>query len=57
MHLGRMIALQEELDWFCYAAYGVCEEPLVAPLDEVPHTQLGERAFEILWATQLKMTL
>jgi hypothetical protein len=53
-HLGRMIALQEELDWLCYRLYGIVDEDLIAPLDQVPPLQLGERTFEISMARQMQ---
>ncbi len=49
-HLGRMIALQEELDWQCYRLYGIVEDNLTLPPDQVPPLRLGERAFEIVLA-------
>jgi len=49
-HLGRMIALQEELDWECYRLYGIVDEELTLPPDQVPNLNLGERAFEIMLA-------
>jgi hypothetical protein len=49
-HLGRMIALQEELDWQCYRLYGIVDEELTLPPDQVPNLNLGERAFEIVLA-------
>jgi hypothetical protein len=49
-HLGRMIALQEELDWQCYRLYGIVNEELTLPPDQVPNLNLGERAFEIVLA-------
>jgi hypothetical protein len=48
--LGRMIALQEELDWQCYRLYGIVDEELTLPSDQVPNLNLGERAFEIVLA-------
>jgi hypothetical protein len=48
--LLRMIALQEEIDWHVYQLYGLIDESLTLPLDQVPPVQLGERAFEILMA-------
>ena len=48
--IARMIALQEELDWQCYRLYGIIEDDLTLPPDQVPHLQLGERPFEILLA-------
>lgn len=49
-HLGRMIALQEELDWQCYRLYGITDEELTLPPEQVPNLNLGERAFEIVLA-------
>ncbi len=49
-HLGRMIALQEELDWQCYRLYGIVDEELTLPPEQVPNLNLGERAFEIVLA-------
>lgn len=46
---SRAIALQEELDWLSYHAYGLTEERLHFQAD-VPSLQLGERAFEIVLA-------
>jgi hypothetical protein len=48
--LGRMIALQEELDWQCYELYGIVQEELTIPPGQVPNLNLGERAFEIVLA-------
>ena len=50
VHLARMIALQEELDWQCYSLYGIHEEQLTLPPEQVPSLRLGERAFEIALA-------
>ncbi|MFF8102840.1 BREX-2 system adenine-specific DNA-methyltransferase PglX [Streptomyces sp. NPDC016640] len=47
---GRMIALQEELDWQVYSLYGLQDEDLRAPENSVPELALGERAFEIVLA-------
>lgn len=49
---ARMIALQEELDWTVYGAYGLLTEAEVARTTlpegvDVPGTALGQRAFEI----------
>jgi hypothetical protein len=49
-HLARLIALQEELDWQCYRLYGIFDEELTLPTDQVPPLHLGERAFEIVLA-------
>jgi hypothetical protein len=48
--LRRMIALQEELDWHVYHLYGLNEESLTLPIDQVPDIELGQRAFEIVMA-------
>ncbi|MFI6207936.1 BREX-2 system adenine-specific DNA-methyltransferase PglX [Streptomyces sp. NPDC051041] len=47
---GRMIALQEELDWQVYSLYGLQDEDLRAPEHSIPELALGERAFEIVLA-------
>ena len=55
---GRMIALQEELDWDVYRRYGLLDEveaaELIAKPDSVPELRLGERAFEIVLARRVK---
>jgi hypothetical protein len=51
-HLARMIALQEELDWECYRLYGILDEDLTLPADQIPNLALGERAFEIVMARE-----
>lgn len=51
--LGKMIALQEELDWWCYRAYGLLDEDLTFD-GEPPAIQLGQRAFEIVLARRIK---
>jgi hypothetical protein len=50
--LQEMIAVQEELDWWCYHSYGICDEDLTYP-GTPPEVQLGERAFEIVLARKL----
>jgi hypothetical protein len=51
---GRMIALQEELDWEIYRRYGLLDEELtMSRLDDVPSLRLGQRAFEIVLARRL----
>ena len=54
---GRMIALQEELDWDVYRRYGLLDSAeaaeLIAEPDSVPELKLGERAFEIQLARQM----
>ena len=57
-----MIALQEELDWAVYHAYGLLTDDEKARLtapdpttpDGVPQVKLGERAFEIVLARKQK---
>jgi hypothetical protein len=48
---GRMIAVQEELDWRCYRLYGLHEAPPEHP--DPPPLRLGERAFEIVMARRM----
>lgn len=55
---GRMIALQEELDWQVYHSYGLLNDTeraqlTVSDLDTVPELKLGERAFEIVLARKV----
>lgn len=55
---GRMIALQEELDWQVYHSYGLLFETELAQLtapdhDAIPEINLGERAFEIVLARKV----
>ncbi|WP_162976225.1 DUF7008 domain-containing protein, partial [Pseudomonas aeruginosa] len=50
--LGRMIALQEELDWYCYGLYGLVDKALWYQ-DVLPEIDLGQRAFEILLARSI----
>jgi hypothetical protein len=56
--LGKMIALQEELDWRCYRLYGLTaqdlcyQDPARNPC-EPPDLSLGQRAFEIVMARQM----
>ncbi|MFE9967521.1 BREX-2 system adenine-specific DNA-methyltransferase PglX [Streptomyces sp. NPDC005525] len=56
----RMVALQEELDWEVYAAYGLVELNrkngqllTVLDIDTLPPVKLGERAFEIVLARKV----
>jgi Domain of unknown function (DUF7008) len=56
--LGKMIALQEELDWRCYALYGLTEQDLcyrnpIGNQSEPPELALSQRAFEIVMARQV----
>ncbi|WP_324789125.1 BREX-2 system adenine-specific DNA-methyltransferase PglX [Streptomyces sp. H51] len=52
---GRAIALQEELDWTVYGAYGLLSPKEVAQttIAEVPEVALGQRAFEIVLARKV----
>jgi len=50
---GRMIALQEELDWQCYRLYGLLGEDLNYGGQDLPEIELGQRAFEIFMARQI----
>lgn len=52
LHLARMIALQEELDWECYRLYGLLDEDFTLSAEKVPALALGERAFEIVMARE-----
>lgn len=47
------LAVQEELDWECYALYGLTTESLAMAADDVPPLQKGERAFEIALARRM----
>jgi hypothetical protein len=49
---ARMIALQEDLDWWCYQAYGLLDEALHVE-GALPEVRLGERAFEIVLARRI----
>jgi hypothetical protein len=49
----RMVAMQEELDWECYRLYGLLDEGLTSPTEELPPIQKGERAFEIALARRV----
>ncbi|EAZ99545.1 probable DNA methylase [Marinobacter sp. ELB17] len=51
--LGKMVALQEELDWYVYHLYGLTDEALCYNA-ELPVVELGQRAFEILLAQNLE---
>jgi len=46
----RSVALQEELDWGMYLAYGLIDDDLTFNLDDLPLLSPGERAFEIVLA-------
>jgi hypothetical protein len=56
--LGKMIAMQEELDWRCYTLYGLTDQDLcyrdsAGNQCEPPELALGQRAFEIVMARQM----
>jgi hypothetical protein len=56
--LGKMIALQEELDWHCYTLYGItdqdpCYRDPVGNQSQPPELVLGQRAFEIVMARRI----
>jgi hypothetical protein len=55
---GRMIALQEELDWDVYRRYGLLDDQeavdLIADPAAVQEVHLGERAFEIIMARRME---
>jgi len=51
---SQMVALQEELDWHCYQAYGLLDDLLVFE-GELPRVKAGERAFEIKMARELSL--
>lgn len=52
---GRMIALQEELDWAGYTLYGLLPAAAAAGLRHAdpPPVALGERAFEVVLARRI----
>lgn len=50
---ARMVALQDELDWWSYRAYRLLEEDLCLPGDP-PGIALGQRAFEIVLARRME---
>jgi hypothetical protein len=63
--LGKMVSLQEELDWQYYGIYDLCQDPPLAAdvhpsgdedtaLDDLPHVELGERPFEIVLARKME---
>jgi hypothetical protein len=49
---GRMIALQEDLDWQCYRLYGLIGDDLGGP--SAGELALGQRAFEIVLARKMR---
>lgn len=50
---AEMISVQEELDWEVYKLYGILDEDLTYPGDDLPGLSLGERAFEIILGAQV----
>lgn len=50
---GQMVAAQEELDWETYRLYGLVDEDLTQPGNELPEVELGQRAFEIVMARRI----
>jgi N-6 DNA Methylase len=50
---GRMIALQEDLDWQCYRLYGLIDEDL-CDFASLRDLSLGQRAFEIVLARKMR---
>ncbi len=50
---AEMISQQEELDWDVYRRYGLVEDDLTYPGDDLPRLDLGERAFEIVLARRI----
>jgi hypothetical protein len=51
---GRMVALQEELDWAVYRLYGLIDDDLTCNDEGLPEVALGERAFEIALARAVR---
>jgi hypothetical protein len=49
---GRMIAVQEDLDWLCYRLYGLIDEDLSGP--STGELALGQRAFEVVMARKMR---
>ncbi|GAA4629262.1 BREX-2 system adenine-specific DNA-methyltransferase PglX [Actinoallomurus vinaceus] len=56
---GRLVALQEELDWEVYGRYGLLDQPdeVLASADMIPEIRVGERAFEIVLARRIARRL
>ena len=50
---GKLIALQEELDWQCYEVYGLVSNGVTHAGNSLPELELGQRAFEIVMARQM----
>jgi hypothetical protein len=51
---GRMIAVQEELDWQVYALYGLLDQEITASAEDIPVVASAERAFAIVLARKMK---
>ncbi|MEU0337990.1 BREX-2 system adenine-specific DNA-methyltransferase PglX [Streptomyces bobili] len=51
---GRMIALQDELDWKVYSLYGLIDQELVFSGGDIPAIDSAERAFAIVLARKLQ---
>ncbi|HCA86161.1 MAG TPA: BREX-2 system adenine-specific DNA-methyltransferase PglX, partial [Streptomyces sp.] len=51
---GRMIATQEELDWQVYALYGLLDQEVTAPAEDIPAVAPAERAFAIVLARKVE---
>ncbi|MFG2059109.1 BREX-2 system adenine-specific DNA-methyltransferase PglX [Micromonospora sp. NPDC048930] len=50
---AEMIGRQEELDWTVYRLYGLIDEDLTYPGDDLPGLELGQRAFEMVLARRV----
>ena len=42
------------MDWVYYRLYGIIDEDLTAPIDQVPPLELGQRTFEIRMAREIE---
>lgn len=52
----QMVGLQEELDWACYAAYGLIDDYEALPPEDVPPLDPAHRAFEVILAREAGLT-
>jgi hypothetical protein len=52
----QMVGLQEELDWACYAAYGLFDDYEALPPEDVPPLDPAHRAFEVILARESGLT-
>ncbi|MEU2206435.1 BREX-2 system adenine-specific DNA-methyltransferase PglX [Streptomyces hygroscopicus] len=50
---GRLIALQEELDWHVYAIYNLLDSEIIANSEDIPDLTPSERAFAIVLARKV----